>query len=134
MAVEPSGSPIISSAFLHNYPSKSELDRPGSSENSPHLSRKSLNELESSEKSGIPLNTAWTLWHDKLVVNNILYFLFSACSFSSSIFLFYRYVRGATAAEYAANLRKVYTVHTIQVFRITYISQLNVGPCFAWNR
>lgn len=32
------------------------------------------------------------------------------------ISLINRYVRGATAAEYAANLRRVYTVHTIQVF------------------
>ena len=65
MAVEPSGSPLISSAFLYNYPSKPELDCAESNGNSPHLSRKSLNELESSEKSGIPLNTPWTLWHDK---------------------------------------------------------------------
>ena len=42
-------------------------DDRGSEDNSksPHPSRKSLNDLESSEMSAIPLNTAWTLWHDK---------------------------------------------------------------------
>jgi len=65
MAVEPSASTMVATAFLHN--SVSKLEDGGSEDNSksPHLSRESLNELESSEKSGIPLNTAWTLWHDK---------------------------------------------------------------------
>lgn len=65
MAVEPSASPMLSTAFLHNC--VSNLKDGGSEDNSksPNLSRKSLNELESSEKSGMPLNTAWTLWHDK---------------------------------------------------------------------
>lgn len=73
MAVDQSASPVLSNAFLHNCVSK--LEDGGTEENtkSPHLSRRSLNELESSEKSGIPLNTAWTLWHDKSVffANNI---------------------------------------------------------------
>ena len=42
-------------------------------------------------------------------------FNFRVRSLSSRILLICRYVRGATAAEYAANLRNVYTVHTIQV-------------------
>ena len=65
MAVEPSATSILSNAFLRN--SVSKLEDGGSEDNSkpPYLSMKSLNELESSEKSGIPLNTAWTLWHDK---------------------------------------------------------------------
>ena len=65
MAVEQSASPMISNVFLHNCASKLEDDGTGDNSNSPHLSRRSLNELESSEKSGIPLNTPWTLWHDK---------------------------------------------------------------------
>ena len=65
MALESSGSPIVSSAFLHNLPSKSQVDCAETNGNSPHLSRRSLNEIENSEKSGIPLNTPWTLWHDK---------------------------------------------------------------------
>lgn len=68
MAVEPSASPMLSNAFLHNYVPKLEDGGSEDNSNSPHLSRKSLNELESSEKSGIPLNTAWTLWHDKSVL------------------------------------------------------------------
>ena len=45
----------------------------------------------------------------------VMLFLFLG-RFKPSLFYIFRYVRGATAAEYAANLRKVYTVHTIQVY------------------
>ena len=41
-----------------------------------------------------------------------------------------RYIRGATAAEYAANLRNVYKVHTIQVREIKF---LNFHTCIWTN-
>lgn len=85
MAVEPSASPMLSNAFLHNYVPKLEDGGSEDNSNSPHLSRKSLNELESSEKSGIPLNSAWTLWHDKSVLlfpPNFFFMISLICSSS----------------------------------------------------
>lgn len=65
MAVEQGASPVISNVFLADLSHEMENDGVETGRNSPHLSMQSLNELESSEKSGIPLNSAWTLWHDK---------------------------------------------------------------------
>ncbi|CAB3981300.1 eukaryotic translation initiation factor 4E type 3-like [Paramuricea clavata] len=78
----------ISPVPLSSSPSRTILTE---AFNSPKLTRKFLEQISSVDKSGLPLNTAWTLWLD-------------------------RFVRNATAAEYAANLRKVYTVKTIQSF------------------
>ena len=65
MAVESRGSPLFPDNVLGNHSQNSEPVVKAANKNSPHLSRKSLSDLESSEKIGIPLNTAWTLWHDK---------------------------------------------------------------------
>ena len=65
MAVESRESTVVSDSLLGSHLTKSEFDLKEANSSSPHLSRKSLNDLESSEKSGIPLNTPWTLWHDK---------------------------------------------------------------------
>ncbi|XP_078485117.1 eukaryotic translation initiation factor 4E type 3 [Ciona intestinalis] len=58
---------------------------------SPKLSRKAISNLGDTEKTGVPLNSAWTLWLDRSVPN-------------------------LTASEYEANLRKIYTVSTIESF------------------
>ncbi|KAB7504979.1 Eukaryotic translation initiation factor 4E type 3 [Armadillidium nasatum] len=59
---------------------------------SPNLAPSAYDQLYSSEQSqGMPLHTPWTFWIDKTV-------------------------RGSTAAEYLANLKKVYRVSTIESF------------------
>ncbi|XP_014674991.1 PREDICTED: eukaryotic translation initiation factor 4E type 3-like [Priapulus caudatus] len=70
-----------------------ENDRPNSA--SPQLSRAAVQEITETEKGGVPLNTPWTLYLDKSI-------------------------RGATAAEFEANLRNIYTVTTVQSFWSVY--------------
>ncbi|KAK2165283.1 hypothetical protein LSH36_52g02025 [Paralvinella palmiformis] len=62
---------------------------------SPKLTRTTINDIEKTETSGIPLNTNWTFWIDKSV-------------------------RGTSAAQYEASLTKVYTVSTVQGFWSVY--------------
>ena len=69
-------------------------DQPGNCEiaaASPKLSRRVCDDLSDTEKSGLPLNSSWTLWLD-------------------------RSVPGTTASQYEATLRKVYTFSTIESF------------------
>jgi len=62
---------------------------------SPALSAQTIDTLHHQENSGVPLNTTWTFWLDKTV-------------------------RGVSAAEYEASLKKIYTVSTAESFWSVY--------------
>uniref|UniRef100_H2Y9Y6 Eukaryotic translation initiation factor 4E type 3 n=1 Tax=Ciona savignyi TaxID=51511 RepID=H2Y9Y6_CIOSA len=74
-----------------NRGNRDRSNSPVPASESPRLSRKAISNLGDTEKSGVPLNSAWTLWLDRSVPN-------------------------LTASEYEANLRKIYTVSTIESF------------------
>jgi hypothetical protein len=58
----------ISPIPLSSSPSKTILTE---AFNSPKLTRKFLEQISSVEKSGLPLNTPWTLWLDRFVISLI---------------------------------------------------------------
>lgn len=62
---------------------------------SPSLHPSALQTLKQDESDGVPLDTHWTFWIDKAT-------------------------RGATAAEYEANMKKIYSVSTVQSFWSVY--------------
>ncbi|XP_033111276.1 eukaryotic translation initiation factor 4E type 3-like isoform X1 [Anneissia japonica] len=55
------------------------------------LTSETISEVKQTEETGVPLNTPWTFWVD-------------------------RSVPGTTAAQYEAELRKIYTFHTVESF------------------
>ena len=57
--------PDISPVPLSSSPSRTILTE---AFNSPKLTRKFLDQISSVEKSGLPLNTAWTLWLDRFLI------------------------------------------------------------------
>ena len=65
MAVEQSSSAVISDPIAVPFRANTTPAGVSGYQNSPHLSNTSLHELEDNEKSGIPLNSPWTFWHDK---------------------------------------------------------------------
>lgn len=65
----------ISPVPLSSSPSKTILTE---AFNSPKLTRKFLEQISSVEKSGLPLNTSWTLWLDRseILCSILLFFVF----------------------------------------------------------
>ncbi|XP_043686261.1 eukaryotic translation initiation factor 4E type 3-like isoform X1 [Vespula pensylvanica] len=58
---------------------------------SPVFSSKTVEAIEEHDNTGLPLQSSWTFWLDKAI-------------------------SGTTAEEYKANLKKIYTVNTVQSF------------------
>lgn len=74
---------------------KPERRSPSPVTGSPKLSHRVQNSLTDSEKSGVPLDTPWTLWLDRSIPRT-------------------------TAKEYEATLKKVYTSSTVESFWAVY--------------